>query len=404
MNAGSYKAKGYHRTSFGFGLLIFVIMLFIVSCKNDHRILKFDDGAGGFGTLQNSSGYAISKNGDTLYHLDGTLEMSGYYDISESQREHYYKKYIGENGVLVDYYDSSSTMISDQTYFWVSRGKMLQEKYHPQFETFGESEKEIVAKPLPYFIRDEFKGQDTIKIAEKIKVVVSLGVPNGTWEHFGNNMNEYYRDSIQFDEGKPVGKWVLRTAPVLVDKVSFEDGKVERIETFGSWSTGSPSTKSNSFKIESIVYFTVDGKVTEYYDKHGRISKRLNEDGSEASRNSSSKIQDEQPNRLIQFADIKTELIDASTQKCEALLGSPDKSGYLYSGNENKIALVYINKIQGSDGRTKHLIVFLRSIYNVQKPRVEDIKEVEDGEKAYYGIHYVQVNGTKIQSNSRDFN
>ncbi|MBN8578434.1 MAG: hypothetical protein J0L66_15935 [Cytophagales bacterium] len=401
--------------------------------------MEFSDGKNGVVKVNVSSNYSIGTNGDTLYLLDGTYERSGYYDVSESQREYYFQRYVGLNGILTDYYDSLNSEGPDLSYFKVTSGKLLDEKYYPQFAKLKNQEKEIISRTLPYFIRDEYKGQDTIKVADKIKIVMSLGLPTGIWSNFGNNMNEHYFDSIQFDKGEPIGKWVIRTAPVSLDKVTFMGSRVKQIETYDGWHSGRPSTNSASFKLKWIVFPSDGGVVTDYYDDYGRIGKRRAEDGNgklvsvqeydyrrksitefeydkalneinrttrplaNESRNESSETDD-----LLNLSVLKSSLLRASINKCKNELGSPDIDGMIREFDDGNVyAWIYLNReVRSESKRKQHLIVFIKALGH-GRGVVEDIQSIDDNEKAYYdfGSLYVgiQNRGKDIQSNSRAF-
>lgn len=98
-------------------------------------------------------------------------------------------------------------------------------------------------------------------------------------------------------------------------------------------------------------------------------------------------------NSMKQFRDIQITLMDASLKKAKLYLGEPDKIGLLYMGGSEKNTAIYLNKVN-DNGVTKHLVLFLR--YNT----VEEIYAILDNEKAYFGIHYVEVKNNNFYSNS----
>ena len=107
------------------------------------------------------------------------------------------------------------------------------------------------------------------------------------------------------------------------------------------------------------------------------------------------------PSNKLSFNEIKFNLMDATYKKAKSLLGEPDKDGILYMGSETKRVYIYKNKVQ-ENGQVKHLVLCFRD-NNKQAAYVEEIYAIRDNEKAYYGIHWVQVNNGKFSSNSYDF-
>lgn len=102
---------------------------------------------------------------------------------------------------------------------------------------------------------------------------------------------------------------------------------------------------------------------------------------------------DDNFNSLKKFNDVQLTLIDASLKKAKLYLGEPDKIGLLYMGGSEKNAAIYLNKVN-DNGVTKHLVLFLRYY------TVEEIYAIRDNEKAYFGIHYVEVRNNNFYSNS----
>lgn len=177
---------------------------------------------------------------------------------------------------------------------------------------------------------------------------------------------------------------------------------------------GDPSNKKYSFDCSMNMDGSETTKTNTYIGKQFEIAYKISESRlelisinlvGEKSENSSGSVEEiknsEKSDRLM-LRDVKIALLDAGEKKCDLLLGSPDRNDILYIGSESKLVKVYLNKVIDSDGKTKHLVLFLRDNHK-QQIFVEDVKAINDGEKASFGIHWVQVNNGVVTSNSHHF-
>lgn len=88
---------------------------------------------------------------------------------------------------------------------------------------------------------------------------------------------------------------------------------------------------------------------------------------------------------------------DGSAKKAKKILGQPDITGCMKVGS--KYVYVYFNKIS-HNGKKKHLVLFIRDGY----PKiVEDVQAVSDGERAYFGFHYIELNDYEVTGHIKKY-
>ena len=106
-------------------------------------------------------------------------------------------------------------------------------------------------------------------------------------------------------------------------------------------------------------------------------------------------------NSMKQFRDIQITLMDASLKKAKIYLGEPDKYEYAF-GHISKGFALYYNIVANQNGSPKHLVLFLRMNGNQwgDDAMVEEIYEVDDYEKACFGIHCIEIKNRTIYTNA----
>jgi hypothetical protein len=275
---------------------------------------------------------------------------------------------------------------------WINISKSNQPKFDAEKE-FSNIDNNINKK-----LTDSVSGynyQCWLKDGKIIKLnVVERNGENG--EHFSTYENYYFKDNIVFAYSKNNvdGLWYEAT-------IWFNNSKIIK-EDYG---IGSVKTTRKSFEKELISNgLTIQNDIIldEMTNKSKGLltifdlSKRYGFDYKTGQNNNISQAQNDSSNdsnSIKQFRDIQLTLMDASLKKAKLFLGEPDKIGLLYMGGSEKNAAIYLNKVN-DNGVTKHLVLFLR--YNT----VEEIYAILDNEKAYFGIHYVEVKNNNFYSNS----
>ncbi len=89
-------------------------------------------------------------------------------------------------------------------------------------------------------------------------------------------------------------------------------------------------------------------------------------------------------------------LLDQRSEKARIFLGKPDKFGHLIESENPKCFDIYFDRVNDK-GQIKHLVLFYKG------NMIREIYAVGDGEKAYYGIHYIVVSKNGLKSNGIGF-
>lgn len=257
--------------------------------------------------------------------------------------------------------DSTSNTFNDYQYtFWYKDGKII------KLNVFGTDNEDLSSSEDYYF------NDNNNVFAYKIKDVNLADNKNYTALIYFNESNivsgDYWVNEMNSDNYKDEKK----------SKDIFED----YLKQHGS-SIQNISQDENTKK--SIGLLTLSDLSKRYGFDYKTI---LQNSKSQAQNNNSSET-----NSIKQFKDVQLTLMYASLKKVKLYLGEPDKIGLLYMGGSEKNAAIYLNKVN-DNGITKHLVLFLR-YYNV-----EEIYAIRDNEKAYFGIHYVEVKNNNFYSNS----